>query len=234
VGGIVWPRGPDGAAAVDPRTGHVRWTLSAGREASLTGDLPQLHSLAGQVTVAIRRNLGVDLHLVRPEGGPAWGTRSVFLPADRFDLRHADSDVMNLYYPHDDRLTAVRIDDGTEVWSVSLPATHGSAKWVAKAAAGGVIVYPTHAIPEEPVPAVAARVGRSFLRWPAARRVAGLSFTLYEGWAARTVPVLVLDADRGRELRRFELTAAGPFVAVNFTPGTGMTVVTGTKVYTLE
>ena len=79
-----------------------------------------------------------------------------------------------------------------------------------------------------------ARVLRSFRGWPAARRVVGLSFTLYEGWAARTVPVLVLDPDRGRELRRFDLPAVGPFATVTFNPGAGMTVVTGTKVYTLE
>ena len=86
--------------------------------------------------------------------------------------------------------------------SVSLPATHGSAGWVARAGAGVVIVRPTHAIPDEPVEVAARRVGRSFLAWPVARRVAGLSETLYEGWAARTVPVLVLDPTEQRRLKR--------------------------------
>jgi hypothetical protein len=70
--------------------------------------------------------------------------------------------------------------------------------------------------------------------WPTARRVAGLSHTLYEGWAARTVPVIVFDQATGKELRRFDLPALGPLALVAFTPGAGMTVVTGTRIYSLE
>jgi hypothetical protein len=114
--------------------------------------------ISGHLLAAVRRNLGTDLHLFYPRGGPRWGNRPAFLAADRFDVRFVDADAANLYCPHDDRLTALRIEDGAEVWSVSLPASHGEAAWVAKAA-GGVIVCPTHAIPEEPVANVARRVG---------------------------------------------------------------------------
>jgi hypothetical protein len=225
---------PGLVTAINPQTGKFRWTLDAGREASLSGEMPQIQSVSGHAAVAFRRNLGVELQLVRPLGAPAWGSRPAFLPAGRFDIRNVDADGANLYVPYDDRLAALRIDDGVEVWNVTLPASYGSAHWIARAAAGGVIVYPSHAIPDEPVESVVRRVGRSFLAWPTARRVAGLSQTLYEGWAARTVPVLVFDQDTGKELRRFELPALGPLALVSFTPGLGMTVMTGTRVYTLE
>jgi outer membrane protein assembly factor BamB len=227
------PTGP-GSVATIKTVGGTAWVFHAGREAGLSGELPQLRRLGENLLAAVRRNLGTDLNLLYLRGGPRWGDRPAFFPADRFDLRSVDADAANLYCPHDDRLTALRIEDGAEVWSVSLPASHGEAAWVAKAAAGGVIVYPTHAIPEEPVANVARRVGRSFLAWPTARRVAGLSLSLYEGWAARTVPVIVFDQATGKELRRFDLPALGPLALVAFKPGAGMTVVTGAKIYKLE
>jgi outer membrane protein assembly factor BamB len=231
---VAVPTGPGAITAVYTADGRERWTIRAGREASLSGEFPQLHKTSGLVVVAVRRNIGVELHLVKHLGGQPWTSRPPFLPADRFDARHVDADAINLYCPHDDRLTAFELFGGRKAWTVALPATHGAADWVAQAAAGAVVVFPTHAIPDEPFPVCANRVVRSFLTLPIARRVAGLSHTLYEGWAARTVPILVLDPDTGREIRRFDLPAFGPLALVSFSPGAGMTVMTGTKVYTLE
>ncbi len=231
---VAMPTGPGTVMALYLKDRRERWIFRAGREASLSGDFPQVRSVSEFIVVAVRRNLGFDLHLVKPLGGPVWGNRSAFFPADNFDVRSVDCDAIQLYCPHDDRLTAIEIHTGREVWSVTLPATHGSANWIAKAAAGAVIVYPSHAIPEEPFETVAGRVFHSFTTMPIARRVAGLSSTLYEGWAARTVPVLVFDPDTGREIRRFDLPAFGPLAMVSFSPGAGMTVMTGTKIYTLE
>lgn len=231
---VAQPTGPGTVAGIDLRDGSDRWVFQPGRPASLAGELPQVRTMAGFLAVAVRRNLGTDLHRVHLRGSPGWGYRAAFIPGDGFDLGRTDADAEHLYCPVDRKLTALRLDDGREAWSVPLPAAHGSADWIARAAAGAVLVYPTVPIPEEPVGTIAARVGRSFAAWPAANRVAGLSRTLYEGWAARTVPVLVLDPDTGRERRRFDLPAEGPFVAVSFTPGAGMTVVTGTRVYTLK
>ena len=93
-----------------------------------------------------------------------------------------------------------------------------------------VIAHPAEAAAEEPFPTVAGRALGSFARpW----RLPTLAAGLYDAWAARTVPVLALDAETGRVVGRLALPAAGPTVDADFRPDRAA-VATAGRVYVLK
>jgi hypothetical protein len=63
--------------------------------------------------------------------------------------------------------------------------------------------------------------------------VPSLVVALYDGWTARTVPVLVLDPEAGRVHRRLDLPAVGPALGVHLGPDRAV-VATAGKAYWLQ
>jgi hypothetical protein len=56
---------------------------------------------------------------------------------------------------------------------------------------------------------------------------------LYDGWTARTVPVVVLDPETGRVRRRLDLPAVGPALGVHLGPDHAV-VATAGRAYWLQ
>jgi hypothetical protein len=210
----------DGAGVVrllDPATGRVKWTHDAEREASLTGDPPQVRAWGGAMLVAVRRNHGVELdRLVAADGLSMWASGAVFLDADRVNLAHADADATHVYVPAGKSLAAVALKSGKLAWEAELPDTRGAGGWVVRAGRECVIVYPEFAVPREPVADVLERAARSFRDNSELSRLPGLAAGLYDAWVARTVPVLLFDPETGKQLARFDIPAAGPHVTAWF------------------
>jgi hypothetical protein len=210
----------DGAGVVrllDPATGRVRWTREEEREASLTGEPPQVRAWGSVLLVAVRRNHGIELdRLDADDGLNMWASGPAFLDAGRVNLAHADADAAHAYVPAGKSLAAVALKTGKLAWEAELPDTHGAGGWVVRAGRECVIAYPEFAIPREPVADVRGRAARSFRDHPELSRLPGLAAGLYDAWVARTVPVLLFDPETGKRLARFDIPAAGPHVTAWF------------------
>lgn len=206
----------DGAGLVrllNPATGRAKWSADAGGETSLAGDPPGVRSWGDTLITAVRRDYGVELDRLDPtDGASLWAGDPAFLDADRLDLRHADADRHHLYVPAGNRLVAVRLGDGKPAWSAALPDARGAAGWAVRAAGGAVAVYPLEAIPAEPVAAAGERAVRSWGRFPAGWRLPALAAAVYDTWADRTAPVLLLDPDTGEVGTELAVPARGPGV----------------------
>jgi hypothetical protein len=59
-------------------------------------------------------------------------------------------------------------------------------------------------------------VVRSFCSEPQARRLPGLVAGLYDAWVTRTVPVLLLDLETGKQLAKLDIPADGPALTTWF------------------
>jgi outer membrane protein assembly factor BamB len=187
-------------------------------EASLTGRPPALKAVPGGVVVGVSRNHGVELHRLRaPRLDLMWAGEPPLIPGA--DLSAADADESALYVPVDGRLYAVSLANGRRLWDV--PTGDG---WRVRAGRRVVIAYPTEAVPVDPPAEVARRLVDRFTFAPAG---------VYGGWADRTVPVLVLDPNTGRTLRRLDLPAVGPVVGAHFGPEHNV-VVTAGRAYWLQ
>jgi outer membrane protein assembly factor BamB len=223
--------GPALVNGIEADRTRVAWTLDAGGEASQTGRPPRVLAVPDGLIVAVSRNHGVELDRLLGAGGTRlWHDHGpAFLPAGELDLSAADTDLVNLYVPAGGRLTALRMTDGRTMWVADLPASVTG--WRAYAGRRAVVV-----LPEQPVMADVPSLSRaaiSFALAPRAWRVPSLVAALYDGWTARTVPVLVLDPEAGRVRRRLDLPAVGPALGVHLGPDCAV-VATAGKAYWLK
>lgn len=209
----------------------VAWTLDAGGEASQTGRPPQLLAVPDGLVVAVSRNHGVELErLLGTSGTKVWRDHGPsFLPAGGLDLSAADTDLVNLYVPAEGRLTALRMTDGRAVWVADLPASVTG--WRAYAGRRAVVALPTQPVSADP-PSL-GHTAVSFALAPGVWRVPALALALYDGWTARTVPLVVLDPRTGRVRRRLDLPAVGPVLGVHLGPDRAV-VATAGKAYWLK
>jgi hypothetical protein len=105
----------------------------------------------------------------------------------------------------------LRMTDGRTMWVADLFATVGG--WRAYAGRRAVVAIPTRPVSADPPSPGRAAV--SYALAPGVWRVPSLAAALYDGWAARTVPVIVLDPETGRVRRRLDLPAVGPALGVH-------------------
>lgn len=209
--------------------GRVKWNFEVERDAGLTGEPAQARAWGDVVLVAVRRNHGVEIERVgAADGKAAWSRGPAFADADRIDLGAADTDADRAYIPAANKLLAVALDSGKGAWTATLPPAPG-AGWVVRAGKTGLLVYPAESLPAQPPGATFDRLARSFAREPYLWRLPALAGTLYDSWAARAVPVLVLDPETGKELARFDLAARGPAVTAHVGPA-ATAIATGDRV----
>lgn len=208
--------GPGLVRVMDPTRNREWWSVDLGSPTSLTGRPPQFRVVRGGLVVATFRNHGVEVERIAPGGGRVWRGVPALLPAGDIDLSASDSDGVHLFVPAEGRVHALRLSDGEEAWGADLAAiTEIRSGWQVQAGRKIVIAYPTEAAPEEPVSTVARRM-MSSLVWP--WRLPGLTAGLYDAWAARTAPILALNAETGRIVGRLDLRARGPTVVADIGP----------------
>ncbi|MGL6096946.1 MAG: hypothetical protein ACRC7O_14265, partial [Fimbriiglobus sp.] len=125
--------------------------------------------------------------------------------------------------------------DGSSGWSAGLDAEVGGAGvgWAVTVGRRGLIAVPSAAVPGDPPVDVFARGGRRFLADPAAWRLPQLAAGVYDAWAVRSVPVLVLDPATGAVRHRLDLPATGPAMAVTLAPDAAAVATIG-KAYWLR
>ncbi|MBX9627400.1 MAG: PQQ-binding-like beta-propeller repeat protein, partial [Gemmataceae bacterium] len=228
-GRLLVPDGPGRVRLTNPVTGRVRWSTDAGGEASLAGDPPAVRAWGEVVIAAVRRDTGVEIDRLDPaDGSSLWAGRPAFVDAARVDLRAADADPHHLYLPAGDRLVALDLGTGKPAWAADLP-PNAPGGWVVRAARRVVVVFPAEALPAEPVAGVWERAVRSWARFPAGWRLPGLAAAVYDTWAARTAPVLLLDPETGEHRKTIALPAAGPGV-VAVPTADALVVATGDRV----
>jgi outer membrane protein assembly factor BamB len=226
--------GPGLARVLNLVTGRVKWTHREDGDASLTGEPPQLRAWTDALLIAVRRNHGIELdRLDTSDGKSLWKNGPAFLDADRVNLAHSDADAEQVYVPGGNRITAFTLKNGRTAWEAELPEANGAGGWVVRAGQKCVIAYPEAAIPREPVADVLCRIVRAFRNEPVAWRLPGLAAGLYDAWVTRTVPVLLLDPETGKQLGKVEIPAAGPAVTAWFDGDTAV-VATGDRVVWLR
>jgi outer membrane protein assembly factor BamB len=226
---VIVPGSPGRIVSFDPQDGDLVWSYPAENESGLTGEAPHIRIVDDKLFVAFRRNHGLDVLQLSPDGGKTKWRRPVFLGPMDIDLAGADADGATILIPSTDRIVAIRLIDGRTVWTKSLP--HALAGWRITAAVGGAIVTPNEALPREP--SDAAYAFRSFVRYPDPRRAFGILSTMGEPLFDRTVPVFVFDPNTGREIRHFDLPAVGPSVESRF-HATGGVVATAGRIYLFQ
>jgi hypothetical protein len=89
------------------------------------------------------------------------------------------------------------------------------------------------AVPVDSPAEVFARAGRRLLADPAAWRLPQLAAGVYDAWAVRSLPVLVVDPATGAVRHRLDLPATGPATTVSFTPDAAVVATIG-KAYWLR
>lgn len=226
--------GPGLVRMLNLATGRVKWTHHEDGLASLTGQPPQVRAWNDVILIAVSRNHGVELdRLDMSDGTTLWKSGPAFVDATRVNLAHADADTEHIFMQAGDRLVAFTLKTGRTEWEAELPATHGAGGWVVKAGSKCVVAYPEAAIPRERVADVLARVLRGFRTAPAPWRLPGLAAGLYDAWVTRTVPVLLIDPETGKQLARIDIPAAGPAVTAWFDRDTAV-VATGNRVVWLR
>jgi outer membrane protein assembly factor BamB len=210
--------GPGLVRMLNLGTGRVKWTHQLEGDVGLAGEPAQVRAWGSAMVLAIRRNHGIELdRLDMADGKSAWRSLGpAFLDAMRVNLGNADADADRLYVPGGNTLSAFALKDGKPAWEAELPDTRGAGDWVVKAGPKCIIVYPEAAIPREPVANVLARMVRSFRSNPEPRRLPALAAGLYDAWVVRSVPVLLLDPETGKQLAKFDIPANGPAVTAWF------------------
>jgi outer membrane protein assembly factor BamB/tetratricopeptide (TPR) repeat protein len=229
--------GPGLVNGVDLNPPRVAWSADAGGEASLTGRPPQARPLHDGLIVAVSRNHGVEFDRLLGAGGTkVWRDHGpALIPAGGVDLSAADTDPLHLYVPAGGHLVALRLADGRTAWVADLASAAGGWRgaWRVRAGSRAVVAHPETPAAEDPPGDAAARAVGRFAFRPAVQRVPALAAGVYDGWAARTVPVLFLDPDTGRVRHRLDLPAAGPVLGAHFGPDHAV-VATAGKAYWLR
>ncbi len=229
--------GPGLVTGIELSRPRTVWSADFGGEASLTGRPPQVRAVADGLVVAVSRNHGVEFERLLGAGGTrVWGDHGpALVVAGEVDLSAADADLAHLYVPAEGTLTALRMADGRAAWATDLSALAGGWRgpWRVRAGRKAVVAYPEAPIAIDPPGAAAGRAAESFARAPGIWRLPALAAGLYDGWAARTVPVLFLDPDTGRVRHRLDLPATGPVLGVHLGPDHAV-VATAGKAYWLQ
>lgn len=211
--------------AVDLRL--PEWTYDARGETSLTGRAPAVRKLGDILLAAFFRNHGIEVvRLLPATGRPAWGDRTAFLPAGDIDLSLADADASTVYLPAEGKLLAVRTEDGRELWTANL----GPGLWRVRVARRVVLAYPEEPLPEEPIPLVISRILSRFAMAPDVGRLPLLALGVYDAWADRSLPILFLDAETGREKHRLTVPV-GPVAAVHLGPEIAVVATVGKAIW---
>jgi outer membrane protein assembly factor BamB len=228
---VILPTGPTSVEAVDVNGNFLRWKFDAERLVSATGVPPQVRTLGDTCLMAVARNYGTDLHFLNAKNGkPKWREPAMISMGDP-DLTAIDADRDILYVPTAERLFALRMDNGREYWSASLPALpHGTA-WRVRIGRRAVIVHPTAAMPQEPLETVFERVAGRLIEAPTAtsfpHAVVGLALAGTD-W---TFPMLLFDPESGRLLQRLDLPTSGPTVNVHLTADMALVASVGKGVW---
>ncbi len=217
-GGVLIPTAAGGVTTW--ASGREEKLLDPGRPASWTGTPPAVRVFGDDVLVAVSRNTGVE---VQRAGGRPW-SQPRLLPAGAVDLANADADPDRYYLPTADRVFAVNRESGRQEWSAPLPELPDGSSWTVRAGRRAVIAHPTAALPNEPL---APRPLRRFAEFPSAVRLLGVAASLGDGWANRTLPVLLLDPESGRQAGRLDVPAVGPMAAVHLHAETAAVVTAG-------
>jgi hypothetical protein len=214
--------------------GKVVWSHPIEGEASFAGEPPQIRAWCGTLLIAVRRNHGVELYRFGIEDGKSlWNDDTAFFDAAALNLWNADIDSERAFIPAGDSLAGIALRDGKSIWEVELPCTNGASDWIVRAGQKCLIVYSQSAVPREATSSVANRLIRSFLNAPELWRLPVLATGLYDAWVARSVPVLLLDPESGRQLACLDIPAFGPVVTTWFEGDTGV-IATGNRVVWLR
>jgi outer membrane protein assembly factor BamB len=229
--------GPGLVSGVGLDPPRATWSADFGGEASVTGRPPQVRAVPDGLVVAVSRNHGVEFDRRLGAGGTrVWRDEGpALIPAGEVDLSAADADLAHLYVPAEGTLTALRMADGRAAWAADLSAAAGGWRgpWRVRVGRKAVVAYPEAPIPTDPPWVAAGRAAGSFALAPGVWRLPALAAGLYDGWAARTVPVVFLDPDTGRVRHRLDLPAAGPALGVHLGPDHAV-VATAGKAYWLQ
>lgn len=214
------------ALADGPGTVRRGWTFDAGRETSLTGRPPATREFADSTIVAVYRNYGLEVHRVSSVSGLSRWPRPACFAVGDLDLSLADADETHLYLAVDGTLHALSLADGRPAWTAPL----GDGDWRIRAGRRAIIAVRTEPLAEESPTDI---VARQLQRFPfSAARLPGFALAAYDAWTARTLPIVLVHPDSGKELRRLAVPT-GPIAAVNLTPDHPAVATAGT-VYWLK
>lgn len=216
----------DGAVFLfDARAGKelARYTLPG--PDGLTGELPRFRVHQGDPLLVIDRNHGVELDRLRIDGlKRAWDRSPILVGRSLDDVAFAGDRFVTAA---DGVLAAHAWKDGNRLWDVPLPDAPET-RWKVSVAPQGLLVHPAEALMTRPGFDALGEFRRA-RGWGGLLRAAGRS---YDAWAARELPVLVIDPADGRLVQRLTFPAAGPAAGLAVTPK-GVVVVTGKGSWTL-
>lgn len=205
--------GPGHVRLLNLATGRVKWSWLDEREVGLSGEPAQVRAWGEAVVVAVRRNHGVELErLDRTDGRSVWPDGPAFVDADRIDLTRADADMDRLYLPAGGTVTALHWADGRESWRAALSDGGDDGCWQVWAGRHGVLAIATCARPRHRWGDLSAFVSRLGGPTVSPARLPLRLLGLYDAWADRFVPVLLLDRTTGRRLGEWQVPAIGSAV----------------------
>ncbi|MBO0697241.1 MAG: PQQ-binding-like beta-propeller repeat protein, partial [Zavarzinella sp.] len=202
----------------------ARYTIPG--EDTLTGELPRFRVHQGDVLLLIDRNHGVELDRLKLDGlKRAWERSPVLVGRELDDIAFSGD---RFFIAAEGTLVAYDWKDGQAFWDVPLPeAPH--AHWRLSVSPQGLLVHPTEAVLLKAEFDAIGEFRRAGWSRDGLLRAVDKS---YDAWAARELPVLVIDPADGRLVQRFTFPAAGPAAGVAVTPK-GVVVVTGKGSWTL-
>lgn len=207
-GRIVYPDGP-GLVRFANSMSKLKAEFQVEGESSLAGEPPQVRRIGEMMFVAIRRNSGVELFRLDPATAkPEW-REPIFLDIGSLNLDAIDADTQRLLVPVGGSLHAFDVEDGSLLWKVKLP---GADRWHIRAGRTVAIALPAEAIPEERLDAAWNRLRDSFVRDPQPWRLPWLAAALYDCWADRTAPMILVDLESGKRLKTLPIPARGPVI----------------------
>jgi len=221
----------------DPETGADLWRYDIPGPTTLTGERPQRVSLPGSngrrsSLLVVFRNYGASLERL-DDGRPRW-QRPVVLRSGQVWVQGISHDATAAYVVHGDRLAALSLEDGQQLWDRPL-AGGASDKWRTLRAGDYLLAYP---VPQSsvsfPVPLTFGLLKGGVSLPPEERPGSGFSVYIYDPTTGNLVQRLNLSAGAPRLWARWGgepgLAAARPAVAI--TPQ-GVVVLVGAQAWGL-
>ncbi len=178
----------------DLATGRVSWQHQLGAWTSLSGETPQLLQVGPDLWVGIARNYGYELRRIDAATGALQG-QPFLIGNDRLDLTTAAADTEAVFVSIGTLLRAFSRNTGRILWEIPLPA---SVPWTVRRLQSALIIVPKESISHHD----SARLG--FGIEPG---------KIYDAWASRTFPMLVVDPAKGRLIQCLNFPAHGAFAA---------------------